>query len=321
MSLRFVLVCLLCGLFFANDVHAQDSSFYFYNLEGNACSPKIAEVYSVVVKTDSGYYRRDYYIKLKQLKKVGLYQDAVCKTENGFFADFYQNGAPEVIGKYVSGNKQGLWTEYYQNGNLKDSSSYAENGDASFVRWFENGSVDCSGQFVDWNRPSGIWMYFHGNGVVAAKELYKDGNIVNSRYFDSLGHIMNAALKERGAAMVNGEKGLREFLLKNLYFPYKHEKEAKTYNFITVRFAIESNGELTDIEIIEPTSCSVDFRRIVKSTINQSNGKWLPAIEHNRLVQRKVQQSIIFKYEKSADDNMVDGATERMPVSGRNGRL
>ena len=48
----------------------------------------------------------------------------------GAFEEFYQNGAPAVMGFYLNGTKNGRWTIYHENGSVVAEGYYQNGGKA-----------------------------------------------------------------------------------------------------------------------------------------------------------------------------------------------
>ena len=80
----------------------------FFDYEWKECKPNVARFYSTVVKTDSGYCRKDFYLREHKLQKYGNYKDSLLQIPNGKFYYFHANGSPNEAGKSVNGKKEGL---------------------------------------------------------------------------------------------------------------------------------------------------------------------------------------------------------------------
>ena|ERR1022692_4285042 len=94
----------LISLVFASTCFAQRiEKYYSYNWKET--KPVDARFYSLIDKTDSGWYRRDYFLATKRLQMAGLFEDSNSKLQNGYVYYFYSNGKIEQSGKCEHGKK------------------------------------------------------------------------------------------------------------------------------------------------------------------------------------------------------------------------
>ena len=112
----------------------------YYDFRWKECEPNAARFYSKIAKTDSGYLRKDYYIRERKLQMNGMYLDSLCKIRNGHFTLYHANGVLESCGKLIQNKREGLWLSYYNNGFMKDSTVYS-NGEmvGKSLSWYSNG--------------------------------------------------------------------------------------------------------------------------------------------------------------------------------------
>lgn len=61
-----------------------------------------------------------------ELMMTGAYKDKSLSTEHGEFKYYYANGVVESQGRYVNGNKVGVWNRWSYDGNPKPDRQYAE---------------------------------------------------------------------------------------------------------------------------------------------------------------------------------------------------
>ncbi len=67
------------------------------------------------MQENSGYLLRDFY--------VGQYKDSIWVNKK---IEFHQGSLKvKLSGEYTEGDKSGIWTEYYENGNIKSTGSYS----------------------------------------------------------------------------------------------------------------------------------------------------------------------------------------------------
>jgi hypothetical protein len=134
-------------IFLSFIANAQKKTTY-YDYTWKPCAPELARFIAVIENTDSGFFKRNYYVSKSSLQMQGLYKDSTCKIENGCFSYFYPNGKLLSIGKYINKLKEGLWLNYHYNGVMQDSTTYLANKKSGIsMGWHQNGfpwdSIDC----------------------------------------------------------------------------------------------------------------------------------------------------------------------------------
>ncbi len=91
-------------------------------------------------------------------------------------------------GTYVDNKRQGVWTEYYRNGNRRSEISYQDNHKYGLMKsFYENGNIAEEG-YWDGQHWVGGYKYYFANGQVAYNWNYGDeGNRVGeqSYYYDN----------------------------------------------------------------------------------------------------------------------------------------
>ena len=78
-------------------------------------------------------------------------------------------------GWMVEGKRHGLWTEYWENGQVKSSGKYI-NGrqDGLWVRYWVDGNLRDKGNYID-GRRDGLWVRYWDNGELRDEGVYEDG--------------------------------------------------------------------------------------------------------------------------------------------------
>ncbi len=287
----------------------------FYNYKWQECEPNVSRFYSLVNKTDSGFVRKDYFIREKSLQMIGKYKDVECKIKEGYFWYYHPKGIVESSGKYINNKKDGLWIGYYANGRKKDSAVYSNGhkigsylswhsngrindsfvykdiGD-TLVSWFDNGNLSFTGHVSKRNEQEGSWKYYHKNGQVSSIENYTNGMLTDKFYFDENGKVIyDTTNRDRIASFPKGKKGWDKYLDKKLYFP----DGAKFINgdeaIVVVSFSINEEGKVE--EVIVTTPFHPKFDKIAKEAVENSPN-WIPAISHNRNIKFWIKQSVTF---------------------------
>ena len=309
------LLCCCVWLISINAAVAQsDLKYYDYNWK--PCPPEQARFLSESVKTDSGYYHRDYFIHEKSLQMAGLYMDAEGKIRHGQFYYFHPNKNIESFGKYREGKKHGLWLSYHNSGMMEDSTwydngepvgismswwpngtphdsiHYNPDGTAVHVSWFDNGAPAAAGRYVMKKIPVGKWQYFHMNGKLSALKTYANGQVTESLLYDEDGNLMPiGADRDRDAEFPGGSTGWTKYVRKNVFFPDKFVITNADQAVVVVSFSVDADGNVGDAWVSTPFY--PEFDRIALKAV-QNAPKWKPAIRHNRRIKTWYRQAITF---------------------------
>ncbi|HVY73904.1 MAG TPA: energy transducer TonB [Puia sp.] len=309
---RFLPLVFIC---FSSYAFSQKIEKY-YDFAWHECDPGIAVFYGLVEKTDSGWYRTDYFIREKHLQMSGTYEDADCKKPNGRFYYFHANGVCLLTGDYVHGKKNGLWLSFhpnkmmadstyyvngsprgislgwYENGNEKDSSNWNADGSGVSIAWFPNGQPQSAGRYAPGGKPDGKWQFFHSNGQLSALETYQQGKLTDRKYYNEQGHEMSDTTdRRRDAEFPGGLKAWQKYISKGLYFPDQYKLVNGDRAIVVVTFTIDENGSVT--EVYTSTPFYPAFDRIAENVIRRSP-KWIPAMDHNRTVRVVKSQPVYF---------------------------
>lgn len=286
----------------------------FYDYQWKPCEPGEARFYGVMVKTDSGWHRSDYFIHRSELQMDGLYEDSACKIENGMFYYFYPGKKLHIKGRYIHGKRTGICLTFnnngavtdsayfendhplgvrmgwYTNGFPQDSSYWLADGGGTEISWFDNGQPSSAGRYVNWNKRNGRWQFFHKNGKISAIELYDTGTLIAKQYFDEGGNYMDTVYHDRPAQFKGGVDDWVKYLSKQIYFPnYKITNADKAVTVIT--FTVDEDGKVQDAFVSTPFFPEFDL--IALNAIKHSPA-WQPAISHNRRVKYTATQSVTF---------------------------
>jgi TonB family protein len=312
---RFLLsLCIIASLHTQAQVKTE-----YYDWQWKPCDISLARFYAVIKKTDSGWYRNDFYMATQKLQMAGLYQDAGTKKENGWFSYFYPNENLSSAGRYVNGKKQGLWllyhyngmmsdSSFYEDGNLRgtsiswynnayiaDSANYTSDGKAVYVSWFDDGTPSSAGRLGN-DKKEGAWQYFHKNGNNAALEKYRQDELLSRIYYDENGtQLADTSNKDRDAQFKGGEKKWRDYLFGSLQFPADVKLVNTDVITVVVNATIDEEGKISDVYVSVPFNPKFDDEAL---RAMKRSPKWLPAIRQNRRVKSYIRQPISFRQEE-----------------------
>jgi len=246
----------------------------------------------------------------------GNFKDSTCKIGIGRFTCYHPNGKLLSTGNFIEGRMDGLWLDFHNNGRMRDSivlsegkpvgihlSWYANgfssdsinlkiDGSGSHVSWFDNGAPSSAGRYSEGMKQDGKWKYFHKNGKISSIEIYEKSRLIDKRYFDETGMMLNDTTNnDRKAQFPGGEKVWKKYVSNHLYFPHGYKITNADEATIVVVFTINENGEVEDVFTTVPFNKAFD--EIGEKLIKKSP-KWIPAISHNRRVKCNFSQIMQF---------------------------
>lgn len=292
----------------------------YYDYRGKETDIKYARFYSMIEKTDSGWHRKDFFMRGLSLHMDGWYEDSACKKASGPFIYAYPNKMVQSRGRYLAGKKQGLWLTYYPDGFMtdsviynngkptgtrirwhrnsytSDSSVYQPDGSGVEVAWFDNGNPSSAGMLAAGFKQQGRWKYFHKNGQVSAVELYENGKLMEKQYFGEDGSsTTDTANNDRAAEFPGGMKAWGNYLVRHLYFPTQYKLVNSDKAVVVISAIIDENGKVEDAYVDTPFY--PEFDKIALDAVRNSP-KWLPARNHNRNIKYYIKQPVAFSQQE-----------------------
>ncbi len=286
----------------------------YYDVHWKACDPLLARFVSYITPTDSGHWRKDYYISNGNPQMVAHFADTAEKIFHGPVQYYYPDGKPSVIGNYLQNKRHGICLSFHPNGMVSDSAIYNNgiitgyglgwhsNGmqkDSLFQRndsvlaavyWFDDGSPDMAGLYLHGKR-NGTWQFFYKGGGLAKKAVYKNGEEISGQYFDKEGKAMTEPLDERAAFFKGGAKAWSTYFQKKLYWPTGYQFKDGNQAVVSVNFTIDEEGKVSEAYVDIPFH--PEFDKIALKAIRLSEG-WQPAVQHNRAVRYRHRQLVTF---------------------------
>jgi antitoxin component YwqK of YwqJK toxin-antitoxin module len=148
-------------------------------------------------------------------KRVGSYKNNISEGITREYsldgkidsAKVYKNGV--IVGKGIvdeQGLKQGIWTEYYDAGELKDHGKYVNGlkiGDWKF--YYMNGKIEQTGTYLKNEKPDGEWKWYYENtDLLRRDEVYSEG-VENGTFIE---YSDTGSIETKGEYMDGLEQGL-----------------------------------------------------------------------------------------------------------------
>jgi hypothetical protein len=143
-------------------------------------SEKIQEIYEWAASDDEDYEDDDLEgdVDYKESLEGVEYRDGDMTT------CWHDNGQKESEGLLVDGVKCDDWTYWHENGEVSLEEFYSEDGelDGTSTFYYENGNVQTQGEYED-GLQQGVWIYWHEEGGIRGKELFEDGECIESEEY------------------------------------------------------------------------------------------------------------------------------------------
>lgn len=258
----------------------------------------------------------DFYMNGVIKRSKGPYiKDLGGMDPNGAFINYDEFGNKETEGTYVSdrdkgiwGKKTGKWTEYYSNG--KPSWEYYYQGiikdnyndqqvmiywDSTGTQIVKDGNGQCryrdkirlpndtawgdvyinstykNGRLVGKNTYT-----FAKTGKLFAEEEYNDGNLIKGVSYDTQGKQYTYTKSDETPVFPGGDAALMRFLQQNIVYP-KYERNHNIEGKVLVRFVVEQDGSINDVQVIRSVSKGLDNEavKVVKMIPRFSPGYYL----------------------------------------------
>ena len=184
-------------------------------------------------------------------------------------------------------NKDNTWSakDYYKNGNIQMIGKYKADSlkirFGRFVYFYKNGIKKNYGIFKN-NRRDGVWKWHREDGSVASVEHYKNGKFKFAEFYNKKGRkkiIKDSSLVFKHAFFPGGQKGLLNFLSKNIRYP-KEAKENNITGRVFISFTINTKGGVDNIYMARGVDATLDKEAI---RVIKSMPKWKPGRFHNMI--------------------------------------
>ena len=107
-------------------------------------------------------------------------------------------GTKEFEGSYKDGEKDGLWTEWYENGQKEIERTYKDGKeDGLRTWWYENGQKESEWNYKD-GKVDGLVTNWYENGQKKYEEIYKDGKEdgLRTQWYDNGQKSIEETLKD-----------------------------------------------------------------------------------------------------------------------------
>ena len=116
--------------------------------------------------------------------------------KDGLYTEWYENGNKQTESNFVNGVTDGLQSVWYENGHIQGKGIYQigkRHGVWSY--YYDNGQKNSYGEFVNGNFH-GDWITWHSNGEMKLKQIWNLGELINKNCFDENGNTCECDTNE-----------------------------------------------------------------------------------------------------------------------------
>ena len=92
------------------------------------------------------------------------------------------------LGFLQNGKKEGLWTDWYKNGQKRYEGNYKGGKLIDLIEWYKNGQKKVEGTWKD-GRREGVYTTYYKNGQKSSDETFKDGKEISSTRWNEDGSL------------------------------------------------------------------------------------------------------------------------------------
>jgi hypothetical protein len=181
---------------------------------------------------------------------------------------------------YNNGVLIGTETAWYENGHILSVKKFdtSGNGNGEYVRYYDNGNTRDSG-FYENNKRNKTWYFYRENKTPASEVVFLNDSVISYRAFDKNGSILDKVKDfEKEAKFIGGETGWSNYVSQKLSALYERSDAALFNGTCDVIFVVNSNGTISDVDIVSSTNDNLS--EFVTKLLLGSR-KWEPAIQYN----------------------------------------
>ena len=96
---------------------------------------------------------------------------------NNFIISYHNNGQIYRHGRMKNNRPDGFWTFFYENGSIKELSTYKDGKRVSYIgfEYRSNGKLKSQGEFNQYDEPNGLLTFYYENGKIRLQRSFKKG--------------------------------------------------------------------------------------------------------------------------------------------------
>lgn len=237
-------------LFCSHKLDAQQKDTIYLNKFYDTTDKASAHYVRVIDFKNNGFDLTEYFTNGK-IHQQGFYSSLNPIKREGYFKYYHENGILQSEGMYQKNELTGLWKNYDNESNLK-SSIYYQN-----------------------DKKEGVLKSYFKDQKLRREEMYKNGEMVKSQCYRHSGEDTAYYPFEEQAKFKGGDEELYRYLAKKIRYP-KESTKAKSQGKVRLRFMVEEDGLITNIEVIEGVDKYIDQEamRVVAEMPNWKPGTY-----------------------------------------------
>ena len=220
--------------------------------------------------------------------------------KHGKYKLFYRNKL-KLSGTYSNNQKNGLWTMYSDNGNIKWEGAYKgglKNG--LWTTFLKDKTIETKGEYRD-DKRIGIWNFYNRKGMLVQQYDFEENKLtiidtteLKPLIIDKGGLYDGLVYIDSMPTYIYGEPALYKLLADNIYYPLK-AKEKGIVGKVLIYLYIDKKGQLYDLALHQGIGggCDEEAIRVLKLT----SGNWNAATFNGCKVGVKVLFPLVFVLE------------------------
>lgn len=277
-KMKIILIFILSILSF-NAIAQKSDTLVTYSLNGTLTkkADKATLIYKVFKKDSVSWVRITSNKDLIPIFKES-FSDSLLTTLNGIYLE-YEGGKIYRKGFYLNNERVGMWITYDTIGSATSSKMYASNNlNGLFTTYWDNGNIQEQGKYVD-GKKVGEWRIIYQTGEIALKETFDlNSKIVDSAYLDLNGKAISKDSIFKAPSYPKGIQSFYKYLGSSVRYPV----QARLNNIrgkVYLRFTINKQGEIVDIMVVSSPDRSLSEEAF---RVLQNSPKWIPGRIFNK---------------------------------------
>ena len=268
------IILFLPGISFLNGQTLTDTMYF--NNSWEQTTKDEARYYRIIKMDLSGdliFHVSDYYLS-GQVQMTGSYKSIRPDDREGVFIWYYPDGQKQQECEYKNNTLHGLFQEWYEDGQIKTRQSFYEGlPDGPMKTWREDGILQLDVQYSK-GEKHGSFISYYKNGKIARKELYEHGHFIEGQCYTPDGNSTEFFPYIVLPTFNGGPSALRKFIVKELNYPKKAEKEGREATILVI-FTVDESGHISDPRVFhgDASYFNEEALRIVNSFPNWIPGK------------------------------------------------
>jgi TonB family protein len=288
--------------------YAQDTLTTYYDAEWRTSDKEQARYYRKTVFKDGLWFVDQYNLDGNYLELSGSYK-VIDTIKEGRFTAYYKNGFKNEEGDYSDHVQVGKWTTWHDNGKINSEEIFLSNmkdiiavvqQDSLMLSSYKSANLRYGYNGI----RNGECNWYHRNGRMSTKELYKNGRIISAEFWDEQGNSQQIEVVnfyDNSTMPQYKGKDVSAFIATNLQYPKEAIKQG-IQGRVVIQFAVDVDGTIVDYEIKKSLgSKEIDAEAI--RVVRLLNHQFKPGISHNRVTKMYFALPIRFSHNNGLQNN------------------